>query len=445
MLNPMLSSRVLYLTLFLINFTQTVVENEFCDTPDEDAKINNKCNIQSRYSRNRYILYDVNPPEGFNLRRDVYVRVAVFINNLIKEEEEFKWQLVLPPWGNLYHWQSKHIGSQRQLPWGLFFNIPSLRKYIPVIEMHQFLHEFPSESGQTQLDNVYVLQNDEEMFRTGKFEDKNEITKCTKELQYHKVEANRYGGYFWGYRNVTSRMVKCLKFHGFISSLKQNLKPNVYRSIAFDYMEIALHDSYGSREYWRARRSMRYNSELYSIANKYRETFLNSTNDRDKTKRPDDWTKEKKRRNAVGGAYLSVHLRRRDFLVGRSSMVPTIKSVALQLKEKLNELKLNTLFVATDAIDEEFEELEKYLLNYTVLRFIPSDHVLNKFKDGGVAIIDQIICSYARYFIGTAESTFTFRIQEDREIIGFPTKTTFNYLCKDGKKCGSDGQWEIVW
>lgn len=44
----------------------------------------------------------------------------------------------------------------------------------------------------------------------------------------------------------------------------------------------------------------------------------------------------------------------------------------------------------------EFNELREYLSNYTILRFIPSNYVLNKFKDGGIAIIDQIICSYAR-------------------------------------------------
>lgn len=60
----------------------------------------------------------------------------------------------------------------------------------------------------------------------------------------------------------------------------------------FDHMEVALHDSYGSKEYWRARRSMRYNSELYNIANEYRRTFLNSTNDSDKTERPVNWMKE---------------------------------------------------------------------------------------------------------------------------------------------------------
>lgn len=48
-----------------------------------------------------YILYDVNPPEGFNLRRDVYIRIAVFLNKLVKKDKEFQWQLVLPPWGSV--------------------------------------------------------------------------------------------------------------------------------------------------------------------------------------------------------------------------------------------------------------------------------------------------------------------------------------------------------
>jgi len=48
-----------------------------------------------------YILYDVNPSEGFNLRRDVYVRIAVFLKGLAKKDKEFRWHLVLPPWGKL--------------------------------------------------------------------------------------------------------------------------------------------------------------------------------------------------------------------------------------------------------------------------------------------------------------------------------------------------------
>lgn len=111
----------------------------------------------------------------------------------------------------------------------------------------------------------------------------------------------------------------------------------------------------------------------------------------------------------------------------------------------MKEYGLKLLFVATDADKQELAELKSYLPQYTVLNYVPSDYVKNKFKDGGIAIIDQIICSYARYFIGTHESTFTFRIQEDREIIGFPPERTFNRLCKVKEKCSSSGHWEIVW
>lgn len=55
---------------------------------------------------------------------------------------------------------------------------------------------------------------------------------------------------------------------------------------------------------------------------------------------------------------------------------------------------------------------------------------------------------FIRYFVGTHESTFTFRIQEDREILGFPMKTTFNRLCGDKsnkKNCKPESQWEIRW
>jgi hypothetical protein len=34
---------------------------------------------------------------------------------------------------------------------------------------------------------------------------------------------------------------------------------------------------------------------------------------------------------------------------------------------------------------------------YDVFRFTPSPDVHRKYKDGGVAIIDQIICSHARF------------------------------------------------
>ena len=53
--------------------------------------------------------------------------------------------------------------------------------------------------------------------------------------------------------------------------------------------------------------------------------------------------------DALGGPYLAVHMRRRDYLYGHKKEVPSIKGTAQQLKEMLIKLKLKTLFVATDA------------------------------------------------------------------------------------------------
>ncbi|XP_051175782.1 GDP-fucose protein O-fucosyltransferase 2 [Leptopilina boulardi] len=435
--------------IFLLSLLLLIVNKIFSDSifSTELKNDGKKNSLDINFSTKRYILYDVNPPEGFNLRRDVYVRIAVFVKKLLEEQSKYHWILVLPPWGKLYHWKSKDIGPQVQIPWGYFFDISSLRKYIPIMEMHEFLKEYPSKEGGTDLDIVYILQNDEEMFKTGKFEEKNKIINCQKgRVQYEQIGENEFFGNFWGYDNITARQLKCVIFHGTASNLKENLQPQLYRSIVFDHMEIALHDYFGSREFWQARRSMRFNLELYKIANNFRKRELNSDDISDGIERPENWQDEKKgAKNAVGGPYLAVHLRRQDFLKGRVETIPTIKSVALQLMEKLKELNLKTLFVATDTDDYEFKKLEKYLENFKIIKFIPNERENNKFKDGGIAIIDQIICSHARYFIGTLESTFTFRIQEEREIIGFPVNSTFNRLCGKDKECQNVSQWKIVW
>lgn len=84
--------------------------------------------------------------------------------------------------------------------------------------------------------------------------------------------------------------------------------------------------------------------------------------------------------------------------------------------------------------------------NFNVFRYTPTKRVIDEYGDGGVAIIDQIICSYARYFTGTHESTFSFRIQEEREILGFPIHTTFNRLCGDEEEnCLPPSVWKIVY
>lgn len=61
----------------------------------------------------------------------------------------------------------------------------------------------------------------------------------------------------------------------------------------FAHAETALHDFFGDSEYWRARRSMRFNKYLQAIGNAYRMDFLGSTDEKDKVQRPALWTDEK--------------------------------------------------------------------------------------------------------------------------------------------------------
>lgn len=94
----------------------------------------------------------------------------------------------------------------------------------------------------------------------------------------------------------------------------------------------------------------------------------------------------------------------------------------------------------------EFKTLKSYLMRHRVFRFQPeSTEQKNRIKDGGVAIIDQIICSHAQYFIGTYESTFTYRIYEEREIMGFSKHSTFNTFCKSDDDSDDNCQKNSVW
>ena len=99
----------------------------------------------------------------------------------------------------------------------------------------------------------------------------------------------------------------------------------------------------------------------------------------------------------------------------------------------------------------EMKELEGYLKgdngkdSRRMLLYRPPLSTRREIKDGGVAIVEQIICSRARHFIGSFESTFSFRIQEEREIMNFPAESTFNRFCGDAtSECEQPAKWRII-
>lgn len=101
---------------------------------------------------------------------------------------------------------------------------------------------------------------------------------------------------------------------------------------------------------------------------------------------------------ALGGNYLCAHLRRADFVHGREETTPTLRSAATQILHKLKALRLRTVFISSDCTGQEYQNFKSYLSRYHVKRFKPSSSVeRDRLKPGGIAIVDQIICSHARY------------------------------------------------
>lgn len=388
----------------------------------------------------RYLLYDYNPGEGFNLRRDVYIRIANLVKYLNTKQD---WTLVLPPWGGIgYHWRDQNF-DQSRIPWSKFFDVKSLNVHTKVIEYEEYIELM----GEPVIEEVWYLQGYAEGIDFDNFVDKADERPCIDAPVYQSDDEGKYRGWFWGYEETYAKNFKCVSVQGYAKTIAEPLieKNTTAKSVMIDRAENLLHDMYGGKDYWDARRSMVFSKQLVKVAEEFRKTHLDSDDGKDKTTMSDNWTENRKKNgDALGGPYIAAHLRRKDFLYARENDVPGLEKVARVLKDLCSEYQVDKVFIATDGTEEDMQKLQKLLPN--MVRFKPTSEQNKKYKKGGVAIIDQIICSHARYFIGTHESTFTFRITEEREIFGFPVKTTYNRFCgEDVEKCDQITHWKIVW
>lgn len=374
------------------------------------------------FPEQRFLLYDVNPGEGFNLRRDVYIRIVNTVRQLRDRGNDFI--LVLPPWRKLFHWRNLNV----EIPWRDLFNIESLRSFVPVIELDEFIER----NGNESLDLVVYLQHYAEGWSdTEGFLLKYDVRSCLEAHKYYKQHGLKWEGPFFE-REMLANELKCISIQGQSSTLADaiiQLFPKG-RSLMVDRAETILHDRFGDVYYWQARKSMSYAESLKMIANKFllekfpgmnysNNSFFNNTKN-----------------------YICVHLRRRDFIWSHPGDIPSIKGAAKQLVNLANLLQMKNVFISTDTSMDEIKELTDLLNNddISVWRFDSSGQ-----SDAANAIIDQLICSYAGYFIGTHQSTFSYRIHEDREIFGRPSWTTFNRLCPDGQDtCEQPAKWTIV-
>jgi peptide-O-fucosyltransferase len=157
----------------------------------------------------------VNPVEGFNLRRDVYIRLSVFLKELKQKTNYQNAKLVLPPFTNLYHWRSYDV-DQEQVFWNHFFDIESMKKYTDVIDIFEFFDEIkilPNKVKHNKLviDEVYKLQHFEDMFEDGVFVDKFQEVACNSKEKKRKS--------YYNYKNITENKLVCMSFQGSAAKL----------------------------------------------------------------------------------------------------------------------------------------------------------------------------------------------------------------------------------
>eukprot|EP00042_Codosiga_hollandica_P022854 m.87112 g.87112 ORF g.87112 m.87112 type:complete len:263 (-) comp50958_c0_seq3:100-888(-) len=151
---------------------------------------------------------------------------------------------------------------------------------------------------------------------------------------------------------------------------------------------------------------------------------------------------ERFKTNVIKMPYLGVHLRRSDFLYAHKDTLVSIEHAAQQMSALAKENEVKAVFLATDARedDSEYRQLSKAKLRF--FRYPGGKGIENEFKkqplfsEGQRAIIDQIICASADVFLGTAESTFTYRITEERDLLRKSSETTYNTFCPQTTKDG---------
>ncbi|ODN02946.1 GDP-fucose protein O-fucosyltransferase 2 [Orchesella cincta] len=433
-------------------------------TGSEDASLGHCDNKSCSKKSKRYLLYNVNPGEGFNLRRDIYIRVAPLVRSLNEHDKANEWVLVsklprcrcpahfpylclricvifkvLPPWGALPHW--RRTNPDVFYPWKTFFQLDKIREYVPALEIEEFMDAFGYDNP---LDIVFQLQH-YPFEEDGDWSDKIESgVTCDFDLAYKKNPGTKlFTGQFWN-QPIQARAAKCMAFRGQSSALRKFITEKGYKSVMFDRAEVILWDSYGDSNFWIARESLVFASRLQQLALEFlKQNGLTPSINISFEGGTETSNNKSSTHLSIRREYLGTHLRRADFMLGRlASEIPSIPSTARQIIYKLKQLGLANVFIATDAAKMEVIELKNQIQSEmpgTTVYFFRSE----KISDGECAILDQIICSFSKHFIGTRDSTFTLRIFEEREILGFSSNSNFNYLCPDQNEmnCEKATQW----
>lgn len=420
----------------------------------------------------KYLLYDVTRTKSYSSKRNIYLNVARTIQNLGSN-----WTLVLPPWGLYVPRWKEHNEPVNKIKWSDFFKVEILQELIAVIEFDEFIEHVSSE-----LDLVLILNKDRSIDEAGESDGENELRAATnyelieencKHIQFY-VKENHIFGLFHGYRDyLKGKKMACLNVDNNNRILEDVLTNQLMHTVFVQNIDLIKAKDEHDRTYWLFRRSMQFADTVISRANKFRRKYFDSDDEKDKTFISSDWQLEKLNRQKqsdepIGGGYIGVHWQLTDRIDDRVHSEDgtygddrtsldqqpefNIQQVAKQILVGLRSTNTTLAFVAMQrddpkswkALNKEFKEQlnieSKSPDKYKLFRYNNKSSKLSPFE---LELIEQWICAHARLFIGTPNSMYTRLVQEEREILGFKSATTFNLLCTDSSLCLADEQNRI--
>lgn len=347
-------------------------------------------------------MYRVRAGEGFNLCRDVYMRmveVAVFLRR-----KGMDVTLVLPEWGPLPHWTND--ARNVNLSWSNFFDVVSLNLLTPVMEEADFIANITPAPEVMQL----RLNHFPDTFShvDSVWRERYKIRDCHGNVRHpnDEEEDDPASNCPCSSRQYPSMRSLCLFLDGTSLTLANVIEKNFggHESLLILNADVVLHENYGSAFFWQIRLSMRFSKILIQKGNSFRTKFLDSDDERDGTQMSSDWRRvQKQAGQATGGNYIALHWRRADFAIYRKD-VPSIQCTADQVIRIIQTApgEGRRLFLATDAAEQEIEQLLEHLERAGIEVHIFEDNRTNPMPQGQKAIIDQWICAHARLFIGNA-------------------------------------------
>ncbi|KYO00082.1 putative GDP-fucose protein O-fucosyltransferase 2 [Plasmodium gaboni] len=347
--------------------------------------------------KKKYILYDVNIGEGFNLQKEIFYRLSLVTYNMNKDDKRNIYYLVLPPWCYVTHWNRK---KKNKITWSFFFNTDIMKKVIPIIEYEEYERIYGNFCD-IMINSKYMFDNyKEKSFMILPFEECN--MNANRFKQICKKCNHKYNVIYSGYCiTINTKQSECYSYRMissyFITFILQNLylynitsvlikqSTNILVPFANELYENNIEDI------------LLFNNKLLSYGDNYIYNILKTYN------------------------YISSHLRYNDFRNIARYNIPPIHIALLKLLYIMFIHNYDIIFIASDEKVQIQKVIHKHFNQYKNYFYFYNNN--NNLHEGEFAIIEQWICTRSHIFIGNIFSRFTMHINWERHLIN---KGNFN-------------------